>query len=220
MLADAEQKQSKDASIKLWLDDLKEISYEMDDVLDEWRSAMLMKSRDQVEASNLPSASGHPKRKVCSFIPSCCFRCGEIGLRHDIARKIKDLNESLNDIVIRTKNCDLVPSVGVGASERVQRRMTISDINIAEVKGRGDENEKIVSMLLRQSSGEPNAPRIISIVGMGGLGKTTLAQLVYNNNSVKEYFDVRIWVCVSDSFDEIKVASAILESFDVYVNQK
>ncbi|KAK2654736.1 hypothetical protein Ddye_014592 [Dipteronia dyeriana] len=46
---------------------------------------------------------------------------------------------------------------------------------------------------------------------MGGMGKTTLAQLVYNDGEVKSNFDKRIWVCVSDPFDEVRIANAIIE---------
>ncbi|XP_062010717.1 putative disease resistance protein RGA3 [Rosa rugosa] len=49
---------------------------------------------------------------------------------------------------------------------------------------------------------------------MGGMGKTTLAQLVYNDENVKSHFDKRIWVCVSDPFEEIKIAQAIIEEID------
>ncbi|XWS20312.1 hypothetical protein CRYUN_Cryun31cG0089800 [Craigia yunnanensis] len=48
---------------------------------------------------------------------------------------------------------------------------------------------------------------------MGGIGKTTLAQLVYNHNDVECHFDKRIWICVSDPFDEIRIAKEILEAF-------
>ncbi|KAK9219072.1 hypothetical protein WN943_007711 [Citrus x changshan-huyou] len=47
---------------------------------------------------------------------------------------------------------------------------------------------------------------------MGGIGKTTLAQFAYNNDDVKNYFDKRIWVCVSDPFDEFRIARAIIEA--------
>ncbi|XP_021813049.1 putative disease resistance protein RGA3 isoform X1 [Prunus avium] len=45
---------------------------------------------------------------------------------------------------------------------------------------------------------------------MGGMGKTTLSQLAYNDENVKSYFEKRIWVCVSEPFDEIKIAKAII----------
>eukprot|EP00257_Ricinus_communis_P017105 XP_015575465.1 putative disease resistance protein RGA3 [Ricinus communis] len=47
--------------------------------------------------------------------------------------------------------------------------------------------------------------------GLGGLGKTTLAKLVYNDSEVEKNFESRIWVSVSKPFDEIKIAKAILE---------
>uniref|UniRef100_A0A6N2KF28 Uncharacterized protein n=1 Tax=Salix viminalis TaxID=40686 RepID=A0A6N2KF28_SALVM len=47
---------------------------------------------------------------------------------------------------------------------------------------------------------------------MGGLGKTTLAQLVYKEEKVKQQFDLRIWVCVSTDFDIKRLTRAIIES--------
>lgn len=56
---------------------------------------------------------------------------------------------------------------------------------------------------------------IISVVGVGGLRKNILARLVYHDTGVNTHFDEKIWVCVSDPFDEIRVARAILESLQV-----
>ncbi|KAL4601118.1 hypothetical protein ACB092_11G249100 [Castanea dentata] len=47
---------------------------------------------------------------------------------------------------------------------------------------------------------------------MGGLGKTTLAQLVYNDDIVSRYFDLKAWACVSDDFDMVRVTKVILQS--------
>ncbi|KAK9230208.1 hypothetical protein WN944_023175 [Citrus x changshan-huyou] len=49
---------------------------------------------------------------------------------------------------------------------------------------------------------------------MGGIGKTTLAQLAYNDADVINNFNIRIWVCVSDPFDEFRIAKAIIEDLD------
>ncbi|KAL1540406.1 hypothetical protein AAHA92_24763 [Salvia divinorum] len=53
---------------------------------------------------------------------------------------------------------------------------------------------------------------VLPVIGVGGLGKTTLARLVFNDPRVKEHFDLRIWVCVSDSFEIKTLVKAMIES--------
>ena len=52
------------------------------------------------------------------------------------------------------------------------------------------------------------------LVGMGGIGKTTLAQIAYNHPIVQEYFEKVIWVCVSEPFNQCKAVIAIIEALD------
>ena len=53
---------------------------------------------------------------------------------------------------------------------------------------------------------------VIPIVGMAGMGKTTLAKLLYNHELVKSYFNRKIWVCVSNDFDDKRILRVILDS--------
>jgi hypothetical protein len=203
VLANAEERQLKDQLVKHWLDQLKDVSYDMDDVLDEWGTA-IAKSQSKVNE--------HPRkntRKVCSFMIFSCFRFREVGLRHDIALKIKELNERIDGIAIEKNRFHFKSSEVV--IKQHDHRKTVSFIDAAEVKGRETDKGRVRNMLLTESSQGP-ALRTISLVGMGGIGKTTLAQLVYNDHEVETHFDKRIWVCVSDPFDETKIAKAILEA--------
>ncbi|KAJ6856122.1 disease resistance protein RGA3 [Populus alba x Populus x berolinensis] len=202
VLANAEERQLEDGYVKLWLDQLKDVSYDMDDVLDEWGTT-IAKSQSKVHE--------HPrknKKKVCSFMIFSCFRFREVGLRRRVAYKIKELNERI-DVIVIVKNMFDFKSLEVEIKQHDHRK-TVSFIDAAEVIDRKTDEGRVKKMLLSESSQGP-ALRTISLVGMGGIGKTTLAQLVYNDHEVETHFDKRIWVCVSDPFDETKIAKAILE---------
>lgn len=92
-----------------------------------------------------------------------------------------------------------------------QRVQTTSVVDESEIFGREYEKNELISKLLREQSHEQNGLPIISLVGLGGIGKTTLGQLAYNNDEVVRNFDKRMWVCVSKPFDEFRIARAIIE---------
>ncbi|MQL72327.1 hypothetical protein Taro_004663 [Colocasia esculenta] len=56
---------------------------------------------------------------------------------------------------------------------------------------------------------------VMAIVGMGGLGKTTLAQLAYNDDQLNQHFQLKSWVCVSEDFDVVRLTKSMLQSLDV-----
>ncbi|XP_034672591.1 disease resistance protein RGA2-like [Vitis riparia] len=75
---------------------------------------------------------------------------------------------------------------------------------------RRDHDKENIVGLLKQSSDTENVS-IIPIVGIGGLGKTTLAKLVYNDERVAGHFPIKMWVCVSDEFDIENLVKKILK---------
>ncbi|KAL4629235.1 hypothetical protein ACB092_05G294100 [Castanea dentata] len=212
MLDDAEKRHAvKRDTEKLWLEQLQDKYYEMDDVLDTWSTARIKAEIEKEEGKPADiTAPAVVKKKVCSFFPSpsCCFN---LPLRHDLGHKIKKLNEKLDEILNDREK------YGIDFNrqpEVVERPRTTSFVDESDIIGRDTYRDDLLSVLLGEGSPKERKPHVISLVGMGGLGKTTLAQIAYNHSEVKAHFDKRMWVCVSDPFDQCKVAKAIIESLE------
>ncbi|KAK9283101.1 hypothetical protein L1049_011332 [Liquidambar formosana] len=205
VLSDAEEKQITNPTVKIWLDELRDLAYDVEDVLDEFATEAL---RRKVMAE--PQASS---TKLRSLIPTCC-KPSAIVFNFRMESKINTITSRLQDISKQKAELNLIENCG-GMSNRIRDRSVSQTSSVAEshVYGRGEDKEAIVKLLF---SGEVcNEVCVIPIIGMGGVGKTTLANIVYNDNRVKDYFDLQSWVCVSDEFDLIRVTKAILQSLDL-----
>ncbi|XP_061373257.1 putative disease resistance RPP13-like protein 1 [Gastrolobium bilobum] len=98
-------------------------------------------------------------------------------------------------------------------SMRVSVRAPTSSVaNESGVVGRDDHKEKLMSLLLSNDENCNNNIGVITVFGMGGIGKTTLAQLLYNDHRVEEHFDLKAWASVSEVFDVTVVTKSLLES--------
>ncbi|XP_020165836.1 disease resistance protein RGA2 isoform X1 [Aegilops tauschii subsp. strangulata] len=96
-------------------------------------------------------------------------------------------------------------------------RETSSELSVSKFVGREREKEKIIEWITKTSVESAdgvtriNSVPIISVVGHGGMGKTTLAQSICKEDAVRNHFKV-IWVTVSTNFDATTVTSKMLES--------
>ncbi|XP_060675553.1 disease resistance protein RGA2 [Ziziphus jujuba] len=186
VLEDAERKQLDDAGARRWLDKLTDVSYDIDDVLDEWSTeALKSEIQKRVEAEE-----------------------------NDHHQKVADKKKKK-----KKKGLPKRDNITLWKQQVVQKqtRETISFVDESQVYGLDGPKSALIEKLLSESSeGRPggckSVPVIIPIVGMGGIGKTTLAQLAFNDEKIKIHLSERMWACVSDPLDEIKVAKAIIKS--------
>jgi len=184
VLEDAEKKQFKEISIKLWLQDLKDAVYVLDDILDE-----------------------------CSIKSTQLRGFTSLKFRHEIGNKFKEITGRLDGIAERKNKF----SLQTGGTLReipdqvAEGRQTGSIIAEPKVFGREDDKEKIVEFLLTQAR-DSDFLSVYPIVGLGGIGKTTLVQLVYNDVRVSGNFEKKIWVCVSETFSVKRILCSIIES--------
>ncbi|XP_073263978.1 LOW QUALITY PROTEIN: putative disease resistance RPP13-like protein 1 [Populus alba] len=124
--------------------------------------------------------------------------------------KLGDLQERLDYLVKRKVDLGLINRTGKEPSS--PKRPTTSLVDERGVYGRDYDTAAILKLLLSDDANEEN-PGVVPIGGMGGVGKTTLAQLVYNHNRVEEWFGLKAWVCVSEDFSVSKLTKVILEAF-------
>ncbi|XP_077215802.1 disease resistance protein RGA2-like [Tasmannia lanceolata] len=103
-----------------------------------------------------------------------------------------------------------------GRQRGIKRQSQISSlIDKSNVFGRGSDKEELIKLMLVSNESASSSSKdicVIPIVGIGGLGKTTLSQLIYNDKRVEDHFQVRGWVCVSEDFDICRITKAIFES--------
>ncbi|XP_073138881.1 putative disease resistance protein RGA3 [Henckelia pumila] len=173
-----------DQAVKQWLQNLEDVAFEIDNLLDEVNYEFIRRKL-QIQTQM--------KRKVwCSF-DSMAFRC-------KMGHKIKDANAKLKRINDRASTYGLqqrVANLPVSLPPVVETNSFAVDPVFI---GRDDVVSRFVDYMIM--SRDESVISVVPIVGMGGLGKTTLARNIFNHQTIKNHFNQRIWVSVSKIIDK------------------
>uniref|UniRef100_A0A453QCG4 Disease resistance protein RGA3 n=1 Tax=Aegilops tauschii subsp. strangulata TaxID=200361 RepID=A0A453QCG4_AEGTS len=194
-LANAEERSETNRYVKSWMKELKSIAYEADDVLDDFRYEALRRQ------SKIGKSTTH---KVLGYIT----RHSPLLFRFEMSRKLKNVLKKINKLVKEMNTFDLESSV---RKERQHPwRQTHSKLDdTKEIFGRDDDKKVVVKLLLNQQ--DQRNVQVLPIFGMGGLGKTTLAKMVYNDQQIQEHFQLKMWHSVSDNFNVVALLKSIIE---------
>ncbi|KAF5775750.1 putative P-loop containing nucleoside triphosphate hydrolase, leucine-rich repeat domain superfamily [Helianthus annuus] len=195
LLNDASHKEITDESVRLWLNSLQHLAYDIDDVLDEVATeAMRRELTPESEAST---------SMVRKLIPTCCK---QFSLSHWLSPKLDRITTKLQHL--EKQNPGLIVK---GEKPKINtNRRNETSLPERDVVGREVEKKKLLNQLLVGESSKEKFS-ILPIVGLGGVGKTTLARILYNDTRVKDHFELMAWVCVSDECDVFKISETIFE---------
>ncbi|KAF7067553.1 hypothetical protein CFC21_073431 [Triticum aestivum] len=203
-IADADRRNITDKSVQEWVGQLKRAMYEAADILD----LCQLKAMER-RSSTLDVGCFNPLL-FCMQNPSHA---------HDIGTRIKALNKRLDTIKERSAAFSFI-NIGAYEDRSSKVHVTRSGNPNRETTGEFDRSgvvgEKIkedtralVETMLAEKEGNTNI-MVVAIVGVGGIGKTTLAQNVINDETMKAEFDNTIWLSINKDFDKVELLRTII----------
>ncbi|CAL1379957.1 unnamed protein product [Linum trigynum] len=217
VLHDAQEKQFHNRQVKDWLEKLSDVMYDADDILDDLatearRKAVLAAATDEDDGGRGTTKTTTTTTTTCWSLVCFLFSSlpKELLYELEMARAIKAIREKLDAISKDKETLHLEVHSTTKAEAFLSRETDSCPPTI--VVGREDDKQNIIKLLL--SSNHEATISVVTIVGMGGLGKTTLAQLVFDDDQVNDHFDIKVWVYVSQRFDVKVILRKMLRSID------
>ncbi|KAM3310081.1 hypothetical protein ACQJBY_031024 [Aegilops geniculata] len=194
-LEDADRRHITDKSVCAWVEDLKRAMYLATDILDLCHLKVMER--------------GSSKDMGCFNPLLFCLRNPLHA--HDIGSRIKVLNQQLDDICKRGHSFNFMRLEGY--QERKTNhpppvdRKTHPVLELSGVVGEKieDDTGAIVQLLTKEASHNSDGIKVFAIIGVGGIGKTTLSKKVFNDEAMQAKFSKRIWLSITQEFSDVEL---------------
>nr|ABI34374.1 Disease resistance protein I2C-5, putative [Solanum demissum] len=199
VLSDAENKQASNRHVSQWFNKLQNAVDGAENLIEQVNyEALRLKVEGQHQ--NLAETSN----KQVSDLNLC--------LTDEFFLNIKEkLEETIETLEVLEKQ---IGRLGLkehfGSTKLETRTPSTSLVDDSDIFGRKNDIEDLIDRLLSEDASGKKLT-VVPIVGMGGLGKTTLAKAVYNDERVQKHFVLKAWFCVSEAYDAFRITKGLLQ---------
>ncbi|CAL8120861.1 unnamed protein product [Prunus armeniaca] len=205
-LKDADARQGEDEVVRIWVATIRDAAYDLEDVIETFVLKVVSRRKGNLKIVL--------KRFACIFREGYhLYKTG--GEIEKITTKLSTLRSSLQSYNIRETRGS---GGGGGSSFERQQEMRLTYPHVIEREVVGLEDG--VNILATHLVEEEKCSRVVSLWGMGGSGKTTIAKQVFHHSKVRRSFDCFAWVCISQQCQGIDVLKEILIKLTSATNEQ
>jgi ATPase subunit of ABC transporter with duplicated ATPase domains len=197
-----------DKQDRIWARDVRELSYDIEDNIDTFIV--------RIKGDELATANHGFKKLIDKALNS--LMKPKIRGNRKIATNIRDIKCRVEEVAQRRDRCRIDNNAAANNKPfKVDPRTFIQYEKSSELVGIEEARDEVIKILTQGNEVSKKQDKIVSIVGFGGLGKTTLASVVYEK--LKEQFDYRAFVSVSQTPDMEKMSKEMVRQLTKKSNE-